>query len=89
MLRRLRRHQDEDLRLGIDSSDCIVQLLQAKILVARLPGENPAPCERIAQIVFQNHPTGAIAMIVDRFARETIDGLEAEADAEPARQELS
>lgn len=32
---------------------------------------------------------GAIAMIVDRFAREKIDGLEAEADAEPARQELS
>ena len=32
---------------------------------------------------------GAIAMIVDRFAREKIDGLEAEADAEAARQELS
>ena len=32
---------------------------------------------------------GAIAMIVDRFAREKIDGLEAEADDEPARQELS
>ncbi|MFR9854362.1 dicarboxylate/amino acid:cation symporter [Corynebacterium striatum] len=32
---------------------------------------------------------GAIAMIVNRFAREKIDGLEAEADAEPARQELS
>ena len=32
---------------------------------------------------------GAIAMIVDRFAREKIDGLEAEADAEVARQELS
>ncbi|MBD0852827.1 sodium:proton antiporter [Corynebacterium striatum] len=32
---------------------------------------------------------GAIAMIVDRFAREKIGGLEAEADAEPARQELS
>lgn len=32
---------------------------------------------------------GAIAMIVDRFAREKIDGLEAEADAEPACQELS
>ena len=32
---------------------------------------------------------GAIGMIVDRFAREKIDGLEAEADAEAARQELS
>ena len=38
----------------------IAQFLQAQILEARLLRENPAPRERMPQIVFQNHPTGAI-----------------------------